>query len=174
MTNLTKLFAATAVAVSLLGSGATFAHGPAGQAKSGAMTPQMGQSQMGPNMMQGSGNMMGSGMMGSGMMGSGMMGGGNMMRPGMMMQGGMGPGTMMGMGGMPCQNAARETSLSAEDVKAILTGQLRWKGYKHLQVGNVVDGKDGALIADITTKDGSLAWKMEVDPKTGAMHITDQ
>ena len=175
MTNLTKLMAATVIAASIIGSGAAFAHGPTGPAKSGAMSPQMGQSQMGPNMMQGSGNMPGpGGMMGSGMMGPGMAGSGGMMGPGMMMQGGMGPGMMMGMGGMPCQSTARATNLTADDVKAVLTGHLRWKGFKHLQVGNVVDGKDGVLIADITTKDGSLAWKMEVNPSTGAMHVTDE
>jgi hypothetical protein len=176
MTTLTKILAATVIAASIAGSGAAFAHGPGGQMKSGAMAPQMGQTQMGTTMMQGSGNMPGPG---------NMAGAGNMMGPGMMMQngmgsgmmmqgGGMGPGMMMGAAGMPCQNSARTTDLNADDVSAILTGQLRWKGFKHLKVGNIVADKDGALIADITTSDGSLAWKVEVDPSTGAMHIADE
>ena len=171
MTTLTKILAATVIAASIAGSGVAFAHGPGSQTNSGAMSPQMGQSQMGAMMKQGSGGMPGPGnMMGSGMM---MQRGG--MGPGTMMQGsGMGPGMMMGAAGMPCQNSARTMDLNADDVSAILTGQLRWKGFKHLKVGNIVVDKDGGLIADITTNDGSLAWKVEVDPSSGAMHIADE
>ena len=132
---------------SLVGTGAAVAHGPGNQGKSGPMAPQMG-----------SGTMMGPG---------------NMMGQGMMMRGNMYPGMMMGAAGMPCQNQTADKDLSADDVRAVLDGHLKWMGHKRLKVGDVKKVED-AYVADITTVDGSLVWKMEVDPKTGTMHHADK
>jgi len=98
--------------------------------------------------------------MGQGMMGSQMK-----------MHSGMGAGMMMGGGYGPCQNQAGGKDLSADDARTILDGHLMMMGHKRLKVGDVTPDKDGALIADITTLDGSLVLKMEVDPGTGAMHM---
>ncbi len=158
MNNKTKIAAAALVAL-LLGTGGALAHQTSPQGKS-----NMGQGMMGQGMtgqaMPGQG-MMGQGMAGQGMMGQGMMGQG---MPGMGMMG----------GNMPCQNQAADKKLTADDVRAILDGHLKWMGQKRLKVGNVAANAAGALVAEITTLEGSLAWKMEVDPKTGAMHMVSE
>lgn len=142
-----KHITAAIVALAVVGSGIALAHGTG--EKPNAVSPQNVPGMMAP---------------------------GGMMGPGMMYQNHMGPngtgqGMMMGMGNAPCQGTARTSDLSADDVKTYLDGHLKWMGHKRLEVGNVTPNEDGSLLVDVNTLDGSLAWKMEVDPKTGAMHM---
>lgn len=69
------------------------------------------------------------------------------------------------------QAAIIDRKLTVEDVKKIIDGHLVWMGHKRLKVGEVIKQDDGLLIADINTTDGSLAMRMEVIAKSGAMHL---
>ena len=124
----------------------------------GMMGPgMMGPGMMGPGMM-GPG-MMGPGMMGPGMMGPGMMGPGPHMDPGMMGRGMMGPGMMYG---SPQGTAAEITT---DNVRAML--EQRVANNPNLRVGTVAE-EDGAIVAEIVTKEGSLVNRFRIDPDTGA------
>jgi hypothetical protein len=128
------------------------------------MHPGMGQmpgmmGQMGPGMM----GQMGSGMMGQ--MGPGMMGHGygpGMMGPGMMgqMPGAMGPG-MHGFRVVPMMH------LSTDDVRRFLQRHISAHNLEHLQVGEVTATDDETITADIVTREGSLALRLEIDAYTG-------
>jgi len=72
------------------------------------------------------------------------------------------------------QNANVDRNFSADDVRKILEGHLVWMGHKRLKVGEVKAQDNGALLADINTVDDSLVMRMEVDPKTGAMHPVNE
>ena len=125
----------------------------------GQMPGTMGQ--MGPGMM---------GQMGPGMMGPGMMGPG--MHPGMMGQGGhgMGPG-MMGPGmmgqGLHGFRVVPMMHLSTDDVRQFLQRHISAHGLTHLQVGEVTQSDDETITADIVTREGSLALRLEIDAYTG-------
>jgi hypothetical protein len=134
----------------------------------GMMDPEMmGQGMMGPGMM-GPG-MMGPGMMGPGMMGPGMMGPGmmgpEMMRHGMMCPGMMGPG--FGHRVVPQQH------LSTDDVRHFFEHRLERHGNKRLTLGEVTQADDDTIMVDITTVDGSLVQRLEVDRHTGQMTQVD-
>jgi hypothetical protein len=150
----------------------------------------------GPGMMgQGMGpGMMGHGMMGPGMMGQGMSPGmtgpgtmGQGMGPGMMGQG-MGPGIMgpgmmspgmgqsyspgpMGQGmmgqGMQRFRVVPMMHLSTDDVRQFLQRHISAHGLMHLQVGDVTETDDETITAEIVTREGSLALRLEIDPYTG-------
>lgn len=125
--------------------------------------------------------MMGRGMMtpgttGQGMMGSGMMGGG--MKPGMGGQGMPGPGmrgqqgmTGPGFGTVPGlgEQVMPSKHLTADDVRHFLEHRLEMHGNKRLQVGEVQEADEDRIVADITTVDGSLVQRLEVDRHTGQM-----
>jgi hypothetical protein len=103
--------------------------------------------------------MMGPGMMGPGMMGQGMMG------PGMM-----GPG-MMGQG---CGNrVVSNQDLSTDDVRHFFEHRLERQGNKRLTLGEVTEADDDTIVVDITTVDGSLVQRLEVDRHTGQMTQVD-
>ncbi len=68
------------------------------------------------------------------------------------------------------QGQTIDRKLSADDVRKVLEGRFAWMGHKRLRVGEVKKQDDGSLLADINTVDGSLVMRMEIDPKTGAMH----
>lgn len=87
---------------------------------------------------------------------------------------GMGHGMMMGNGYHNFQSSSVDRNFSSDDVRKILEGHLVWMGHKRLKTGDIKAQEDGTLLADITTIDGSLVMRIEVDPKTGAMHTTDQ
>ena len=129
----------------------------------GQMPGMMGQM---PGMM----GQMGPGMMGPGMMGPGMMGPG--MHPGMMGQGGhgMGPG-MMGPGmmgqGLHGFRVVPMMHLSTDDVRQFLQRHISAHGLTHLQVGEVTQSDDETITADIVTREGSLALRLEIDAYTG-------
>ena len=131
----------------------------------GMMSPGM-MGQMGPGMM----GQMGPGMMGPGMMGPGMMGPG--MHPGMMGQGGhgMGPG-MMGPGmmgqGLHGLRVVPMMHLSTDDVRQFLQRHISAHGLTRLQVGEVTQTDDETITADIVTREGSLALRLEIDAYTG-------
>jgi hypothetical protein len=87
---------------------------------------------------------------------------------------GMGPG-MMGPGyghryddpRRPYDRQRREP-LKKENVKAILENQLSYSRNPNLKVGKIED-KGFYFEAEITTKDGSLVDKLQVDKETGRM-----
>lgn len=91
----------------------------------------------------------------------------------MMQQG----GSMMmsgvdGMDNTPCKALSSGRNFSSADITTLLEARLIWAGHKRLTVGSVSESEDGFFIADINTKDGSLVWRIEVDPKNGQMqHI---
>ncbi len=92
-----------------------------------------------------------------------------------MMGGGMGYGMMghgMAMGHVSphYRGQSFDRNLSPDDVRKIVDGHFAWMGHKRLRVGDVKKQDDGSLLADVNTVDGSLVMRMEVDPKTGAMH----
>lgn len=117
------------------------------------------QGQWGPGMM-GQGNASGCyGMMGGqGMMGPGMMG----PMHGMMM----GPGMGWGMMGQP---APANLKLSTADVKTNLERWLSWQGNPRLKLGDVKEKDANTVTADITTTEGALVQRLEVDKRTGFM-----
>jgi hypothetical protein len=99
--------------------------------------------------------MMGPGMMGQ--MGHGMMG---QMGPGMMGHGMMGQG-MQGFRVVPMMH------LSTDDVRQFLQRHISEHGLEHLQVGDVTETDDETITADIVTREGSLALRLEIDAYTG-------
>jgi hypothetical protein len=157
----------------------SFAGGKHGAMNAGApvQTTHMGQGQGGaqtgqpcPMGMTGPGKMA-PGMSGQGMMGPGT-GGQGMMGPGMM-----GPGTggqgMMGPGfgkdpGLGTQ-VVPSTDLTADDVRHFLEHGLEMHGNKRLKVSEVKEADDDKIVADITTVDGSLVQRLEVDRHTRQM-----
>ncbi|HEX6113068.1 MAG TPA: hypothetical protein VFZ10_12200 [Geminicoccaceae bacterium] len=150
------------------GMGQGYGPGPGmmGQMGPGMMAPGMGQGYgpglMGPGMMgqMGSGMMgqgMGPGMMGQGMMGPGM---GQSYGPGPMAPGVMGP-AMQGFRVVPTMQ------LSIDDVQRFLERHISAHGLTHLQVGEVTQTDDETISADIVTREGSLALRLEIDAYTG-------
>ena len=101
-----------------------------------------------------------------GMMGAGM-GGQGMLAPGMMGPGMMGPGFGMGPG-LGGQFVARQ-DLTADDVRHFLQHRLEMQGNARLTVGEVTEADDDKIVAEITTVDGSLVQRFEVDRHTGQM-----
>jgi hypothetical protein len=128
----------------------------------GMMGPGMMGQGMAPGMMGQAPAMMGPGMMGQGMhpgmMGPGMMGQG--MHPGMMGQGTMGPG-MQGLRVVPMMH------LSTDDVRQFLQRHISAHGLTRLEVGEVTQSDDETITADIVTREGSLALRLEIDAYTG-------
>ena len=158
MKKTTAVLSAAVLSVTLAATGAAFAHSAGGQNPSTPGSTSMG-----------SGNM-GSGMMGQNMMTSNKSAGqGQMMGYGMMGKR-MGQGMMMGHGSHHFQSSNIDRNFSADDVRKILEGHFVWMGHKRLKVGDVKTQDDGTLLADVNTIDDSLVMRMEVDPKTGAMH----
>lgn len=91
-----------------------------------------------------------------------------------MMEGGHGMmghrhGMMMEMMGGP-NDASVDKQLSADDVRAIITGHLIEHGNRRLKVGNVVEQDKDKVVADVVTVDNSLVHKVEVDRHNGRMH----
>jgi hypothetical protein len=129
--------------------------GPGGMGQ--GMHPGMGQ--MGPGMMGQTPGMMGQ--MGAGRMGQtpGMMG---QMGPGMMGEG-MGPGTM----GMHGFRVVPMMHLSTDDVRQFLQRHISTHGLTRLQVGEVTQTDDETITADIVTREGSVALRLEIDAYTG-------
>lgn len=78
-----------------------------------------------------------------------------------------GPGMMGGMCAMMMAHGDKE--LTAEQVRAILEGQIAWSGNKRLKVGAVEQKDEDSYVADIVTVDDSLVQQVEVDRSTGAM-----
>lgn len=104
---------------------------------------------------------------GQGMMGQGMMGGQGMGGPGMMGHGMMG----QGYGGSPMMGGqvAARADLGVDDARHILEHRLDWHGNKRLKVGDVKAIDDDKIVAEITTVDGSLVQRLEIDRHSGAV-----
>jgi hypothetical protein len=147
--------------------------GPAGGR--GMMGPGQGDTAQ-PSRKGRAGQAMGSGGMHSGMMGSGMMGSGMMGRGGMMGHGMMG-GAMMGPGSYGAPDDADRVvpgkDLTVDDVRHFLDHRLEMGGNKRLKLGDVKAADDDRIIADITTVDGSLVERLEVDRHSGEMHAVE-
>ncbi len=155
--------------------GLASAHGGGGQAGPALQPGHMSQGQSGaasgqPCPMAGAyqdksghgkmGRGMGSGMMGQGMMGSGMMG------PGMMA-----PGSGMDRGhGM---RVVAKADLSTDDVRHFFEDRLAMHGNKRLKVGEVTEGEDDTIVADIVTLEDSLVQRFKVDRHTGRVQRTE-
>ncbi len=92
--------------------------------------------------------------------------GGMMMNRGMMHQGGMmyGRGMMHG-GGQHGMNKAGQ-QISEQQAKMMVEHYLQMKGNPNLKLGKLTDQKD-YFVAEITTKDGSLVEKFQIDKNTG-------
>ena len=100
-----------------------------------------------------------------------------MMAPGTGGQGMMVPGTgglgMMGQGfgkglGLDSQ-VVPSKDLTADDVRHFLDHRLEMHGNKRLKVSEVKEVGEDKFVADITTVDGSLVQRFEVDQHTGQM-----
>jgi hypothetical protein len=152
--------------------------GPGMMAQTPGMMGQGGMWHMGPHMMSPAemqhmiahmGEMMGQG--GPGMMGQGGHGMGPRMTgqmPGMMGQGMMGPGMMgPGMMGMQGLRVVPTIELSTDDVRRFLERHISAHGLMHLQVGDVTQTDEDTITADVVTREGSLALRLEIDAYTG-------
>jgi len=147
----------------------SFAGGSHGAMNAGApvQTTPMGQGQGDQWRGQpGTQGMTGPGMMAPGMGTQGMMGPG-MMGPGTGGQGMMGPG--FGKGPGLDSQVVPSKDLTADDVRQLLQHRLEMHGNKRLKVGEVKQADDDKIVADITTVDGSLVQRLEVDRHTGNM-----
>jgi hypothetical protein len=75
----------------------------------------------------------------------------------------MGPG-MIGPG-VAIQNLPRD--LSVTDVQNMLQSHLSWMGNPNLKLGEVKEQDKDTITADLTTQDGSLVDRLEVNRHTG-------
>lgn len=114
------------------------------------------------------------GMMRDGMMGPGMMGPG-MMAPGMMMYGDRSDMDFRGPGGRDARNLGfgsrvrPRIEISVDDVTAHFQDRLEALGNKRLKLGDVKEGSDDTITADVVTVDNSLVQRFSIDRRTGAM-----
>ncbi len=181
-------------AAALVGVGAlallaapSFAASDQSATKAGApvQLAHMGQAQGGS---QGTGQPCSMGMMAPGAGGQGMMAPGyghgsgysmdrqRMMGPQGMMRPDMGAQSKMGLGfgkrpGLGSQ-VVPSKDLTADDVRHFLDHRLEMHGNKRLKVGEVKEADDDNIVAHITTVDGSLVERLEVDRHSGKMrHI---
>ena len=98
------------------------------------------------------------------------------MQPGMMGHGTMGkrkgPGMMdhgMGLGMMHGLRVVPMMHLSPEDAGVPAHHYIAAHELQHLNVGDVAQTDPDTITADLVTKNGSLALRLEVDPHTGAL-----
>jgi hypothetical protein len=107
----------------------------------GGMAPDMHHGMMGP--MPGMMGQTGPDMLGPGMMGPGM------------------TGMHQGFRVVPMMH------LTTDDVRQFLQRHISAHGLIHLQVGEVTETDDETITADIVTREGSLALRLEIDAYTG-------
>ena len=79
----------------------------------------------------------------------------------------MGPGFSKGPG--LGSQVVPSKDLSSDDVRHFLEHRLEMQGNKRLTLGEVKEADDDKIVADITTVDGSLVERLEVDRHTGQM-----
>ncbi len=60
-----------------------------------------------------------------------------------------------------------------DDVRHVLEHRLEMQGNKRLKLGEVKEADDDTIVAEITTVDGSLVQRLEVDRHTGQMKQVD-
>jgi len=95
---------------------------------------------------------------------------------------GMGPGMMQGMGSgmmMPHKGAMHGRGVhrglritpvvSVQDVRYFLERHIAAHELQHLEVGDVERADPDTIIADLVTKEGSLALRLHVDRQTGVI-----
>jgi hypothetical protein len=145
--------------------------GPAKMAPGAGCQGNMGDRMMGQGM--GGQGMMGHQMGRHGMKNQGMMGQ-HMMRPDMGQQGMMKPGMggrhgMMGGGQGFGSRVVPQTHLTIDDVRHHFEHRLEMRGNKRLKVGEVKEKDKDKIVADITTTDGSLVERFEVDRHSGKL-----
>ncbi len=157
MKKTTAVLSAAVLSATLATTGVAFAHSTNVQTPANPGAANMNSGMMGQNMMTSNKSIRSGKMMGHGMMGRNM-----------------GHGMMMGHASHHSQNSNIDRNFSADDVRKILDGHLVWMGHKRLKVGEIKAQDDGTIVADINTVDNSLVMRMEVDPKTGAMHPVNE
>lgn len=70
---------------------------------------------------------------------------------------------------------ARDLNLSADAVKTQLARWLAWQGNPRLKLGDVKEKDADTIIADIVTRDGSIAQRLGVNRHSGFMQdVEDQ
>lgn len=98
-------------------------------------------------------------------------GGPGMMGPGML------GGRMMGPGlyGVPDDDdrVVLSRDLTVDDVRHFLEHRLEMRGNKRLKLGDVTSADEDMIVAEITTVDGSLVERLEVDRHTGEIHAVE-
>jgi hypothetical protein len=168
------------IAASVAGLGALILIANPGLAGAAAEGPgQLAHMSQGQSGGTGTPGMMGQGM-GPGMMGQGMRSGSGatMPCPGAsersMGPGKMGPevnpGTMKTPGaGHHSMRVVPRTDLSLDDVRHFFADRLAMHDNKRLRVGEVKEGEDDTITADIETVDGSLVQRFGVDRHSGAV-----
>jgi hypothetical protein len=57
--------------------------------------------------------------------------------------------------------------LTVDDVKAFFEQRMAWRGNPNVKLGEVTEKDDTTIVAEILTKDDSLARRIEIDRKTG-------
>lgn len=77
-----------------------------------------------------------------------------------------GPGFMM-RGYGPPWGASSDLKLSVETVKDYLDRWISWQGNPHLKVGDVKEKDADTIVADIVTKDNSLAQRFAINRHSG-------
>lgn len=79
----------------------------------------------------------------------------------------MGPGFGKG----PClgSQVVASKDLTANEVRHFLEHRLEMDGNKRLKVGEVKEADNDKIVADVTTVDGSLVQRLEVDRHTVQM-----
>ena len=93
------------------------------------------------------------------------------MRGGMMIHGGMMHGKMMHQGGMmnhgrQYMGAQQGKPMNIDQAKGLVEHYLQMRGNPNLKLGKISDNKD-YFVAEITTKDGSLVDKFQIDKYRG-------
>jgi hypothetical protein len=86
-----------------------------------------------------------------------------------------------GKGGQEMMNSGRGFSdkvvpsrhLTVDDVRHFFEHRLEMHGNKRLKIGDVKEAGTGKIVADITTVEGSLVQRFEVDRHSGKMQSVE-
>lgn len=85
---------------------------------------------------------------------------------------GFGPGMHRGSWGPQARGVApwsADGDVTVDEVRQMMTWRMQQRNNPNVKLGNV-EAKDGGIVAEIVTKDGSLVNRIEFDRTTGWMH----
>lgn len=88
------------------------------------------------------------------------------------MRAGVGPGMHRGNRGPQARGIApwaADGDVTVDEVKQVMSWRMQQRNNPNVKLGNV-EVKDGAIIAEVVTKEGSLVNRIEFDRTTGWMH----